>query len=74
MSQGQFAMAVKLANLATELDDAKNGFEPYVSHLSIGGVRRLHTLAQALAGNRANEIYAPDDENLLSGHPDEVSA
>lgn len=74
ISQKQFDMAVKLTCLATELDEAKNNFDPYVRHLSIGGVRKLHTLAEALAGDRSNEIYAPDDENLLSGHPDEVVA
>jgi len=57
-------MAVRLASLAAELDDAKNDFEPYVRHLSIGGVGRLHTLAQELAGDRAGEIYAPDDEEV----------
>lgn len=62
MNPKQFAMAVKMTSFAAELDEAKNGFNLVMKHASISCVHELHTLAESLAGNRSNEIYAPDDE------------
>lgn len=62
MNQEQFAMAQQLASMAEELDYAKNSFDMAMKHASISCVRELHILAQALAGERVGEIYAPSDE------------
>ncbi len=64
-SQKQFDMAVKLARLATELDDTKNGFKLCMKIMSARCVTYLHLLAQVLAGERVGEIYAPDEEETV---------
>ena len=61
MKTQQFEMAVRLADHATELDEAKGGFEPHLKHAAISVVREMHKLAEALAGERIGEIYAQDD-------------
>lgn len=62
MNPEQFAMAKQLSSMAEELDYAKNSFDLVMKHASISCVRELHLLAEALAGDRAGEIYAPSDE------------
>lgn len=72
MNDPKFQIARKLSAMAVELDEFNSGLNRTPG--CINCVLLMHQMAEALAGDRSNEIYAPDDENLLSGHPDEVVA
>jgi len=61
MKTEQFEMARRLADHATELDEAKGCFEPHLKHTAISVSREMHKLAEALAGERVGDIYAQDD-------------
>ena len=59
----QFDMAVTMASLAFELDDKKEDVDMFLFQ-TIDLVSKMHEMAQRLAGDRAGEIYAPDDEEV----------
>lgn len=61
MNTEQFDMAVRLADHATELDEAKGCFEPHLKMQALTVAREMHKLAEALAGERIDEIYGRDD-------------
>lgn len=60
MNDPKFQVARKLSDMAVELDEFKSGLNHDHDHINC--VLLMHKMAEALAGNRANEIYAPADE------------
>ena len=64
----EFDAACMLAEFAADIDLRKNAFPPALKALAAECVDKLHAVAQMLAGDRAGEIYAPDDgsEDRLS--------
>lgn len=63
-NQQQFEMAVMLSSMACELDYAKNAYEPSLRESTAVVVKKMHELAETLAGARAAEIYGKDDTEV----------
>lgn len=61
MDQQQFEQAQRLAEHAEELDCSKGSLEPHLQYQAISVAREMHKLAEAMAGDRLDEIYAPSD-------------
>ena len=61
--QTEFGIARELAILATFLDETKPSFPPALHEIAVACVQKMHATAIILAGDRAGEIYAPDDES-----------
>ncbi len=56
-----FDVAQDIANFAARLDDLKKSFPPEIKALAGACAEKMHLLAEHLAGDRAGEIYSPDD-------------
>jgi len=61
MNAEQFEMAARLADHATELDEAKGYFDPSLKMQALTVAREMHKFAEALAGDRVDEIYGRND-------------
>jgi hypothetical protein len=66
----EFDIAYDLAEFASRLDEIKNKFPPALKELATTCAQKMHILAESMAGDRASEIYAPDDgsEEQLGDH------
>lgn len=60
--QSQFDMAVLLFGVAVELNDAKRIFSPCHRDHAAAIVLEMHKLAEALAGERAKELYGESEK------------
>ncbi len=56
-----FDIARDLADFASRIDDIKQKFNPELRALATVCAEKMHHLAEVMAGDRAGEIYSPDD-------------
>jgi hypothetical protein len=61
-----FIEARKLCRKAVELDDSKHLLHPDVLETSINCVKKMHDIAEILAGDRIGEIYDKSDEEATA--------
>ena len=57
MSETNFHIAENIAHWATILDDSKEDYPESLRFKALECADHMHTMARALAGARANEIY-----------------
>ena len=70
-----YELAEKVADAAAYLDILKNTRSPAERIKAAVHVEALHDAAEYLAGDRVNELYAPDDGSVYStSEVDELSA
>lgn len=64
IQETDFDIAYDLAEFAARLDEIKLKFEPELRELATACAHKMHLLAEKMAGDRAGEIYAPDDGSV----------
>lgn len=62
INETDFSIALSIAEFATELEERKRNFAPEVQAMATACAQKMHDLAIVLAGDRADEIYAPDED------------
>lgn len=60
-SEIEFGVARDIADFAVRLDETRDSFPPELRGLAMACAQKMHILAEAFAGDRAGELYGPDD-------------